>query len=84
MLRPCVLYDEKLHLESMHQETEDKIHVAVNESLTRMMDPFVFTQYFKEELNPKLVRQKVRVHSFRTNNFASGFTNLFISERHFF
>ena len=41
MLRPCVLYDGKLHLESLHLETEDRIHVAVNES--GMMDPFVFT-----------------------------------------
>ena len=46
-------YDGKLHLESMHQGTEDKIHVAVNES--GMMDPFVFTKYFQEELIPNLV-----------------------------
>ena len=61
MLRPCVLYDGKLHLESMHQGTEDKIHVAVNES--GMMDPFVFTKYFQEELIPHLVCQKVRLLS---------------------
>ena len=48
MLRPRVLYDGKLHLQSMHDGTEDRIHVAVNES--GMMDPFVFKKYFEEGL----------------------------------
>ena len=45
MLRPLVLYDGKLHLESMYEGTADRLHVAVNES--GMMDPAVFKKYFE-------------------------------------
>ena len=57
MLRPLVLYDGKLHLESMYEGTADKIYVAVNES--GMMDPAIFMKYFEEEIVLKLVCQKV-------------------------
>ena len=40
MMRPLVLYDSKLHLESMCEETTDSIHVAANES--GMIDPVIF------------------------------------------
>ena len=48
ILRPCVLFDAQSHAESMYENTANKLYVAVNDS--GIMDPFVFTNYFKQEI----------------------------------
>ncbi|GAU96001.1 hypothetical protein RvY_07511 [Ramazzottius varieornatus] len=56
MLRPLVLYDGKVQLESMHRGTDDKLYVAVNDSGT--MDADVLTDYFRKEVIPNMTAQK--------------------------
>ncbi|GAV06170.1 hypothetical protein RvY_16197 [Ramazzottius varieornatus] len=56
MLRPLVLYDGKVQLESMHRGTDDKLYVAVNDSGT--MDADVLTDYFRKEVIANMTAQK--------------------------
>ena len=82
MLRPLVLYDGKLHLQSMFEGTEDKIHVAVNQS--GMMDPFVFTTYFQKEIILSLVCQKMSELFIHHDTFNVHFWCIPFSERRIF
>ena len=59
ILRPCVLFDAKTHSESMLENMSNELYVAANDS--GMMDPYVFTNYFKQEIIPSLVCEKVKI-----------------------
>ncbi|GAV03904.1 hypothetical protein RvY_14269 [Ramazzottius varieornatus] len=56
MLRPLILYSDKLHIESHFDETDDQCFLSTNAS--GVMDTFVLTDYLEKEWLPSLTCEK--------------------------